>query len=55
MMSGHDANQIFFNKKRKIGRPDHLLTSHFCFTLPPRPTQNGPYICIPPYLPQDFL
>ena len=24
-MSGHGANHIFFNKKIKIGRPEHLL------------------------------
>ena len=41
MMSGHGANPIFFNKKR-IGRPEHLLTltllrpitAHFCL-IPP--------------------
>ena len=33
MMSGHGANTIFFNKK-KIGRPEHLLT-------PRRPTSNN--------------
>ena len=26
-MSGHRENLIFFNKKIKIGRPEHLLTS----------------------------
>ena len=26
MMSGHGANPIFFNKKIKIGRPEHSLT-----------------------------
>ena len=26
MMSGHGANPIFFNKKIKIGCPEHLLT-----------------------------
>ena len=31
MMSGYDANPIFFNRKKiKIGRPEHLL--------PPDPT-----------------
>ena len=45
MMSGHGANPIFLNnKKKKIGRPEHSLTlyplrptaSHFCLIpLPP--------------------
>ena len=42
MMSGHNANSIFFNKKIKIGRPEHLLTPtptsdniSFCLTSPP--------------------
>ena len=28
MMSGHGGNPIFFNKKIKIGRPEHSLTLH---------------------------
>ena len=28
MMSGHGENPIFFNKKIKIGRPEHSLTLH---------------------------
>ena len=43
MMPGHGANPIFFNKKIKIGRPEHLIippppqhlhptTSHLCQT-----------------------
>ena len=28
MISGHGTNPIFFNKKKKIGRPEHLLTPH---------------------------
>ena len=40
MMSGYGANPIFFNKKIKIGRAEHLLspiplrpvTSHFYLT-----------------------
>ena len=27
MMSGHGGNPIFFNKKIKIGRPEHSLTA----------------------------
>ena len=27
-MSGHGVNPIFFDKKMKIGRPEHLLTPH---------------------------
>ena len=26
MMSGHGGNSIFFNKKIKIGRPEHSLS-----------------------------
>ena len=40
MMSGYVANPIFFNKKMKIGRPEHSFTPHplrpiasqFCLT-----------------------
>ena len=28
MMSGHGGNPIFFDKKIKIGRPEHSLTLH---------------------------
>ena len=28
MMSCHDANPIFFNKKIKIGHPEHSLNPH---------------------------
>ena len=28
MISGHGANPIFFNKKIKIGRPEHSLAPH---------------------------
>ena len=33
-MSGYGANPIFFNKKLKIGDPEHSLT-------PPPPTSNN--------------
>ena len=33
MMSDHGANPILFNKKIKIGRPEHSLPHH----LPPTP------------------
>ena len=58
MMSGHDTDPIFLNKKNKdmtsrtlaTPRPlaPHLLpiTSHFCFALPP---QSGRHMCITPY------
>ena len=40
MMSGHGANLIFFNKKKKkIGRPEHLLTFHL--HPPPCSTSNN--------------
>ena len=44
MMSGHGANPIFFNKKMKIGCPEHSvtplhplrpITSYFRLTSPP--------------------
>ena len=55
MMPGHGANAIFFNKKKKIGRPEHLLTlqhlrpitPHFCLTLPSPAT--------PPLLKEDVI
>ena len=42
MMSGHGANQIFFNKKVRIGRPEHSLSPH-------HPTSNS--ISFLPYPP----
>ena len=55
-MSGHGANPIFFNKKKKkkFGRPEHSLTphplhsitSHFCL-IPP--LQSGRQMCITPF------
>ena len=56
MMSGHGGNPIFFNKKIKIGRPEHSLTphplrpitSHFCLTLPPPPPLKVDAICVSP-------
>ena len=42
MMSGHGANPIFFNKKTKVGRPEHLLAP-YPFPLPPL-TTLGPII-----------
>ena len=55
MMSGHGHDPIFFNKKIKIGRPEHSLnpqplrpiTSHFCLTPPP-PAQSERHTCINP-------
>ena len=55
MMSGHGANPFFFNKK-KIGRPEHLLTPHplhpithyFYLTLLPCPPESGCHMCITP-------
>ena len=55
MMSGHGSNPIFFNKKNKIGRPEHPLapslplcpiTFHFYFI--PLPPQSGRHMCITP-------
>ena len=56
MMSGHGANPVFFNKKIKIGHPEHELplphlrpiTSHFA--LPPThlTPQSGRHMCITP-------
>ena len=52
MMSSHGGNPIFFNKKIKIGRPEHSLTlplrpitSHFCLT--PLPLKVD-VICVSP-------
>ena len=56
MMSGHDPNPIFFNKK-KIGRPEHSLTSpptpqrpitsHFCLNPHPHPSKWTSYVYKP--------
>ena len=44
-MSGHGANPVFFNKKIKIGRPEHLLpTTSKKISFLPYP---------PPHLPQS--
>ena len=59
MMSGDDANPIFFNKKIKIGRPEHFLppvhlrpiTSHFCLTphlLSTSSTSKVDVVCVSP-------
>ena len=48
--------QSQFSLKKKIGRPEHLLTpqllgpitSHFC--LNPHPVQRGHHMCITRYL-----
>ena len=58
MMSGHGGNPIFFNKKIKIGRPEHSLTPHpptsdkilFLPYPPPSPPQSGSHLCITPYM-----
>ena len=53
MVSCHGANPIFFNKKIKIGRPEHSLlillrpiTSYFCLT--PTHSQSGRHMCDTP-------
>ena len=51
MLSGRDANPIFFDKKIKIGRSEHSLTphslrpitSHLCLT-PPTPLMWTYYV-----------
>ena len=50
-MSGHDANLIFFNKKKiKIGHPEDSLTLQpLCLTLP-TPSQSGRHMYITPLL-----
>ena len=40
-MSGHSANPIFFNKKKKFGRPKHWLT-------PPPTSDNISFLPYPP-------
>ena len=54
MMSGHGANPIFFNKKIKIGRPEHLPTFHpstsdnISLLLYPSPPFKVDVICVSP-------
>ena len=55
MMSGHGGNPILFNKKIKIGRPEHSLTpqpptsDNISFLpYPPSPCQSGHHMCITP-------
>ena len=61
MMSGYGANPISFNKKIKIGCPEHSLTSHPLhlitshFYLTPPPPQSGHHMCITPYLKTCYL
>ena len=55
-MSGHGLNLIFFNKKIKIGHPEHLLTpnplrpitSHFCLPPHTHTTLQLDVICVSP-------
>ena len=56
-MSCHGANPILFNKKIKIGRPEHLLSpppptsnniSFLPYPRPPIPPQYGLHMCITP-------
>ena len=61
MMSGHGANPICFNKKRKIGRPEHSLTLtpksdniSFLPYLPHHP-QSGRHMCITPKMKMIIL
>ena len=54
MMSGHGGNPIFFNKKIKIGCPEHSLTPHppttenisFLPSLPSPPPLKVDVICV---------
>ena len=56
MMSGQGPNPIFFNKKIKIGRPEHLLTPQppasdnpSCLSYPPPPPPlKVDVICVSP-------
>ena len=52
MMSGHGGNPIFFNKKIKIGRPEHSSTPH-------PPTSDNisflPYPLSPPFIKVDVI
>ena len=58
ILTGYGENPIFFNKKKKkIGRPEHSLTSHpltsdnilFLSYLPPLSTKVG-VICVSPLI-----
>ena len=49
MMSGHGANPIFFNKKIKIGRPEHSLTPH------PPTFDNISFLPYPPTPPSKWM
>ena len=51
MMSGHDANSIFFNKNMKIGRPEHSLTHPLPPTPPPTPAKSAKISFLPSPLP----
>ena len=63
MMSGHGGNPIFFNKKIKIGRPEHSLTPppptsdniSFLPYPPPLPLQSGRHLCITPIQETNIL
>ena len=56
MMFGHGANPIFFDKKIKIGRPEHSLTPYpptsdnisFLSYPPLTPTLKEDVICVSP-------
>ena len=63
-MSGYGSNPIFFNKKIKIGRPEHLLppfphpsTADSIFALPPtHPSStllNVDFICVSPFMQEN--
>ena len=55
-MSGHGTNTIFFDKKKKIGRSEHLvnpyllrpISTHFC--LIPPPLLKEEVICVSPLI-----
>ena len=55
-MSGHGTNTIFFDKKKKIGRSEHLvnpyllrpISTHFC--LIPPPLLKEEVMCVTPNL-----
>ena len=60
MMPGHGGNPIFFNKKIKIGRPEHSLTPHSStfdnisfLPYPPSHPQRGRHMCITSYAVTD--
>ena len=52
--SGHGGNPVFFNKKIKIGRPEHSLTPTplrpINLIFPYTPPQSGHHTCITPNL-----